>query len=117
MYIAAVPNRDSPPAILLRESFREGSKVRTRTLANLSHWPPHRIEAFRAFLKGATLGPPLGPDSFEIVRSLPHGHVAATLGSLRRLDLHSTLPPKPTPPRNLRVSMTLRRPLHTPSTL
>ena len=86
MYIATVPNRSSPPAILLRESFREGSKVRTRTLANLSHWPLHRIEAFRAFLKGATVGTSLGSDSFEIERSLPHGHVAAVR---RRVGRHT----------------------------
>jgi transposase len=109
MYIAAVPNRDSPPAILLRESFREGSKVRTRTLANLSHWPAHRIEAFRAFLKGATVGPALDSDSFEIVRSLPHGHVAAALGSLRRLDVDSILAPKRSRQRDLCLAMIVGR--------
>ncbi len=109
MYIAAVPNRDSPPAILLRESFREGSKVRTRTLANLSRWPPHRIEAFRAFLKGAPVGAMLGSDSFEIVRSLPHGHVAATLGSLRRLGLDSILASKRSRQRDLCLAMIVGR--------
>jgi len=109
MYIATVPNRDSPPAILLRESFRDGSKVRTRTLANLSRWPPHRIEAFRAFLKGAPVGLVLGSDSFEIVRSLPHGHVAATLGSLRRLDLDSILAPKRSRQRDLCLAMIVGR--------
>ena len=109
MYIAAVPNRDSPPAILLRESFREGSKVRTRTLANLSRWPAHRIEAFRAFLKGAPVGAVLGSDSFGIVRSLPHGHVAATLGSLRRLGLDSILAPKRSRQRDLCLAMIVGR--------
>jgi len=109
MYIATVPNRDSPPAILLRESFREGSKVRTRTLANLSHWPGHRIEAFRAFLKGATLSPTRDADNFEITRSLPHGHVAAVLGSLRRLDLDSILAPKRSRPRDLCLAMIVGR--------
>src|SRR5215470_14968245 len=52
MYITAVPNRHSPPAILLRESFRDGDKVRTRTLANLTSWAPERIEAMRRALKG-----------------------------------------------------------------
>src|SRR5215510_12220454 len=52
MYITAVPNRHSPPAILLRESFRDGDKVRTRTLANLTSWAPERIEALRRALKG-----------------------------------------------------------------
>ena len=55
MYIDIVPNRDSPPAILLRESFREGRKVRKRTLANLTHWPAHQLEALRRVLKGETL--------------------------------------------------------------
>ena len=109
MYIAAVPNRDSPPAILLRESFREGSKVRTRTLANLSHWPAHRIEAFRAFLKGARVGPALDSDSFEITRSLPHGHVAAALGSLRRLGVDSMLAAKRSRQRDLCVAMIVGR--------
>src|SRR5215831_20168432 len=52
MYITAVPNRHSPPAILLRESFRDGDQVRTRTLANLTSWAPERIEALRRALKG-----------------------------------------------------------------
>lgn len=109
MYIATVPNRTSPPAILLRESFRDGSKVRTRTLANLSHWPHHRIEAFRAFLKGATVGTSLGSDSFEIQRSLPHGHVAAVLGSLRRLGLDAILAAKRSRQRDLSVAMIVGR--------
>jgi len=109
MYIATVPNRTSPPAILLRESFREGSKVRTRTLANISHWPAKRIEAFRAFLKGSGVGPVLGSDSFEIVRSLPHGNVAAALGSLRQLELDSILARKGSRQRDLCVAMIVGR--------
>jgi hypothetical protein len=86
MYIAVVPNRNSPPAILLRESFREHGKVKNRTLANISHWPPAQIEALRQVLKGHTsVAPPLA-EAFEVVRSLPHGHVAAVLGVLRRLN-------------------------------
>lgn len=109
MYIATVPNRSSPPAILLRESFRDGSKVRTRTLTNLSHWPAHKIEAFRAFLKGATLGPALSSDSFQVVRSLPHGHVAAALGSLHRLGLDSILAAKHSRLRDLCLAMIVGR--------
>ena len=87
MYVATVPNRNSPPAILLRESFRLGGKVRNRTLSNLSHWPPAQLDALRSVLKGATsIGAPL-PQAFDIVRSRPHGHVAAVLGTLRRLHL------------------------------
>jgi hypothetical protein len=95
MYVTAVPNRSSPPAILLRESYREAGKVKTRTLANLSSWPPARIEALKRALKGAD-GPaaPLA-DAFEIVRSRPHGHVAAVLGTIRKLDLARLLAPSP----------------------
>ena len=90
MYIDRVPNRNSPPAVLLRESYRQDGKVKKRTIANLSDWPDSRIEAFRAFLKGAPLSAhPEG--AFEITRSRPHGHVAAALGCLRRLGLHSSL--------------------------
>jgi len=82
MYIAVVPNRNSPPAILLRESFRERGKVKNRTLANLSQWPPAQVEALRQVLKGHTqVGPPLA-EAFEVVRSLPHGHVLAVLARL-----------------------------------
>jgi transposase len=95
MYIAVVPNRNSPPAILLRESFREQGKVKNRTLANISHWPPAQIEALRQVLKGNTqVTPPLA-EAFEVVRSLPHGHVAAVLGTLRRLKLDQLLAPGP----------------------
>jgi hypothetical protein len=76
MYVATIPNRGSPPAILLRESYREGGQTKNRTLANLSHWPSERIELFRAVLRGDPLVP-LGDNGFEICRSLPHGHVLA----------------------------------------
>src|ERR1017187_8746085 len=87
MYVAIVPIRNSPPAILLRESFRLGGKVRNRTLSNLSHWPPAPLAALRPVFKAATsIGPPL-PQAFDIVRPRPPGHVAAVLGTLRRLHL------------------------------
>jgi transposase len=87
MYVATVPNRKSPPAILLRECFRLNGKVHNRTLANLSHWPQAQIDALRSVLKGSTsVGAPL-PQAFDIVRSRPHGHVAAVLGTLHRLQL------------------------------
>jgi transposase len=108
MYVATVPNRNSPPAILLRESVRDGDRVKTRTLANLSHWPPHKIEALRAVLKGATPQEPL-QDAFEIIRSRPHGHVAAALGTLQQLGLDALLAPKKTRQRNLVVSMIVAR--------
>jgi transposase len=87
MYVAVVPNRNSPPAILLRESFRKDGKVHNRTIANLSHWDPAKVDALRAVLKGATtVAAPL-PLAFDIVRSRPHGHVAAVLGTVHRLHL------------------------------
>ena len=104
MYVATIPNRNSPPAILLRESYREGAKVKNRTLANLSHWPAHKIEALRAALRGDT-APAALEQGFEIVRTLPHGHVAAVLGTLRRLGLDSLLATKRSRPRDLCEAM------------
>jgi hypothetical protein len=78
MYVARVPNRTSPPAILLRESYRVGDKVKTRTLANLSGWPEAKIQALSRLLKDEAAPASAGP--FAIERSLPHGHVAAVLG-------------------------------------
>jgi hypothetical protein len=110
MYIAVVPNRSSPPAILLRESFREQGKVKNRTLANLSAWSSDRVEALRQILRGR-LGPPAprAGARLEIVRSWPHGHVAALLGSVRRLDLERLLAPTPSPARALVVAMLVQR--------
>ena len=90
MYIESVPNRHSPPAILLRESYREAGKVRKRTLANLSKWPPVVVEGLRILLKGGTAVADL-TTTFDITRSRPHGHVAAVLGTLRKLRLDRTL--------------------------
>jgi hypothetical protein len=90
MYVAVVPNRGSRPAILLRESFRDGVKVRNRTLKNLSDWPAERIALLRAVLRGEPLVP--AGEGLEIVRALPHGHVLAALGMARRLGLERLLP-------------------------
>jgi Transposase DDE domain len=104
MYVARVPNRGSPPAILLRESYREGGKVRNRTLANLSRWPEEKIDALSRVLKG--LPPPAAPEGgFEIARSLPHGHVAAVLGTLRALGLQELIDPRPSRSRDLVCAM------------
>src|SRR5208282_1145029 len=88
MYITVIPNRNSPPAVLLRESFREDGVVKNRTLANLSDWALERVEALRVVLRGGNLAtggePVLGP-------SLPHGHVAAVLGTLRALGVDKLL--------------------------
>ena len=90
MYVAVVPNRRSPPAILLRESYRDGDKVKNRTLKNLSDWPAERIELLRAVLRGDRLVP--AGAGVEIVRALPHGHVLAAVGTARRIGLERLLP-------------------------
>jgi hypothetical protein len=103
MYITRVPNRDSPPAVLLRESYREGGKVKNRTLANLSSWPEAKVEALSRALKGL---PPAGLEGMvEVTRSLPHGHVAAVLGTLRQLGLHELISPEPSRQRDLVTAM------------
>jgi transposase len=88
MYIESVPNRGSPPAILLRESFREKGRVRKRTLANLSDWPSPLVEGFRTLLKG---GVAVAAEGICIRRSLPHGHAAAVLGTIRAIGLDRLL--------------------------
>src|SRR6201998_4878697 len=94
MYVARVPNRGSPPAILLRQSYRDGGKVKNRTLANLSRWPEDKVDALSRVLKG--LPPRLElAEAFEMTRSLPHGHVAAVAAPAARRGL-----PKPNPPRS-----------------
>lgn len=90
MYIARVPNRNSPPAILLRESYRDGGRVRTRTLANLSRWPEAKVQALSRVLKDEAVAAPA--ERCAIERSLPHGHIAAVLGMARKLGLHRLLP-------------------------
>jgi hypothetical protein len=105
MYVIRVPNRGSPPAILLRESYREAGKVKNRTLANLSSWPEAKVEALARVLKGQP-PPAAGLDgAFEITRSLPHGHVAAVLGTARQLGLDELVDPVPSRMRDLVVAM------------
>ena len=104
MYVAVVPNRGSPPAILLRESYREGGKVKNRTLANLSHWPPEKVDDLRRVLKGQS--PKLDlTQAFEVTRSLQHGHVAAVLGTARRLGIEELIDAKRSRRRDLVVAM------------
>jgi hypothetical protein len=86
MYIERVPNRNSPPAVLLRETYREAGKVKKRTLANLSKWPEPVVEGLRILLKGGTAVAKL-EDTFDVVRTRPHGHVAAVVGMVRRLKV------------------------------
>jgi transposase len=115
MYVESVPNRSSPPAMLLRESSRLHGKIVKRTLANLSSWKPAQLDALRRLLKGETLVAP--SDAFHIQRSAPHGHVAAALGSLRRLGLEPVLSRTPSPQRNLVVAMIVARILEPSSKL
>jgi len=105
MYVVKVPNRGSPPAILLRESYRQDGKVKNRTLANLPAWPEAKVDALTRVLKGQP--PPAAPleEAFEITRSLPHGHVAAVLGTARRLGLDELIDPAPSRHRDLVVAM------------
>jgi hypothetical protein len=116
MYIEAVPNRNSPPAILLRESYREGRKVRKRTLCNLSDWPAAHIEGLRGVLRGGTVIP-AGREAFTVIRTLPHGHVAAALGTARRIGLDRILGPDGNRCRDLVLALLVGRILEPASKL
>jgi len=107
MYIESVANRDSPPCILLRESYRHGGKVRKRTLANLTQWPPQVVAGLRALIKGGKVS--VGGEGFQIERSLPHGHVAAVLGVLRDVGLHKIIASRRCRQRDLVVAMIVAR--------
>ena len=110
MYVATVPNRKSPPAILLRESYRLDGKVKTRTIANITHLASHQVDAIRLALSGSlTVSSTPLPESFQISRSLPHGHVAAVLGCLRNLHLDAILDPLPSRQRDLVIAMIAAR--------
>jgi hypothetical protein len=107
MYIASVPNRKSPPAILLRESYRHHGKVKSRTLANLSKLPAESIAVLRRSLKDESLVPVT--EAFEVLGSAHHGHVHAVLFAVRRLDLARCLAPRPSRERDLVVAMIAAR--------
>ena len=107
MYIEKVPNRKSPPAILLREGWRENGKVKKRTLANLTKWPPQKIDALRRVLRNEPL---VGrEEAFDIVRSKPHGHVAAVLGTLRKLRVERAIAGADSPERRRVLAMIVAR--------
>ncbi|ELP53239.1 transposase DDE domain protein [Microcystis aeruginosa TAIHU98] len=110
MYIEKVLNRNSPPAVLLRESYREGDQVKKRTLANLSKLPDDIIDNLKLALKGATLSMTEGiPNHFEVIRSLPHGHVMAILETIKKLGLDKIISEKSSRIRNLVVAMIVAR--------
>ena len=107
MYIETVPNRNSPPAILLREGWREGQKTRKRTLANLSNWPQSQIETLRRALRGDVLVSP--QDLLRTTHTSPHGHVEAILSMIHRLELDSVIASKRCRERDLVLAMIVQR--------
>jgi len=108
MYIESVPNRNSPPAILLRESYRDADKIKKRTIANLSDWPTEIVEGLRTLLKGGKVAP-ADQESIIVRRALPHGHVAAVLGTLRNIGLDRMLGPPRNRCRDLVIAMIVAR--------
>ena len=108
MYIESVPNRNSPPAILLRESYRDADKIKKRTIANLSDWPTEIVEGLRTLLKGGKVAP-ADQESIIVRRALPHGHVAAVLGTLRNIGLDRMLGPPRNRCRDLVIAMIVVR--------
>ena len=107
MYIDIVPNRNSPPAVLLRESVREGKRVRKRTVANLSSLPTDQVEMIRRVLKGEKLGPVEA--GLECIRSQHHGHVEAVRIAMRRLGFDKLIDAKSSRERDLVVAMVAGR--------
>lgn len=110
MYIESVPNRNSPPAILLREAWREGKEVHKRTIANLTHWPKPKVEALRRLLKNEPLISP--KEAFAIEQSLPHGHVEVVLGTIEKLGLERLICWKRCRERDLVIAMVVERLIH-----
>ena len=107
MYVEVVPNRNSRPAILLRQGWREGKKVCKRTIANLTDWPARKVELLRRLLKDEPLVAP--EEAFTIERSLPHGHVEAVLETIRRTGLDRLIGAKRSRERDLVVAMIAER--------
>jgi hypothetical protein len=108
MYIESLPNRNSPPAILLRESYRDRGKIKKRTIANLSDWPTDIVEGLRTLLKGGKVTP-ADQQTIIVRRALPHGHVAAVLGTLRAIGLDRVLGPAGNRCRDLVIAMVVAR--------
>ena len=108
MYVEAVPNRNSPPAVLLRESYREDGKIKKRTLANISCLPAEVIEGLKVLLKGG-VAVPSADDVFTVERSLPHGHVAAALGSAMTCGAEDWFAAAPASLRRVLLAMLVAR--------
>ncbi|MFQ5897304.1 MAG: IS1634 family transposase [Candidatus Methylomirabilia bacterium] len=115
MYIATVPNRGSPPAILLREGYREGRKVKNRTLANLTKWPGEKVDLLRRLLRDEPLAP--ADALFEVVASSHHGHVQAVRTTMQRLGFDALIASRPCRERDLVVAMVAARILEPDSKL
>ena len=118
MHVAAVPSRQGGreySSVLVRQSYREGGKVKHRTLANLSKLPPAAVDAVRAVLRGEAVGPL--DQAFETERALPHGHVQAVLGQMRQLKLDQLLGARPSRERELTLAMIVSRVLQPDSKL
>ena len=115
-HVETIPNRNSPPAILLRKAWREGKRIRKLTLANLTHLPPELVEGIRRLLKGGVvLNSP--HEAFVVQRSLPHGHVAGALGLCRQLGLPRLLGRSPSRTRELALAALVARVLSPASKL
>ena len=97
MFVETIKNRNSPPCVLLRESYRDQGKVRHRTITNLSSWPDDLVFGLRELLKSHRAGKPLTPasDGLRIERSIPHGHVQAVIGTIKRLQLDHLIASSP----------------------
>ncbi len=115
MYIATIPNRSSPPAILLREGYREGGKVKTRTLCNLSKLPPEAVAALRRVLKGDKLVEP--SNAFEVIASPHHGHVKAVRSAMRRVGFDKLIGARRSRERDLVEALVVARILEPDSKL
>ena len=115
MYVDIVPNRNSPPAILLRECWRDGNKTRKKTVANISNWPTEKVDTLRRVLRGEKLIP--AEQAFIIEQSLPHGHVEAVLGTLRKIGLEKMIASRRSRERDLVVAMIVEQILHHDSKL
>jgi transposase len=114
MHVEWVPNRGRRPTVLLRETWREGTRVKKRTLANLTDWPEEKIEALRRVLRGEAI---LTEGALTIERSLPHGQVEAILGTIKRLGLETLIASKASRERDLVIAMIAGRLIHPSSKL
>lgn len=115
MYIDSVPNRKSPPTVLLRKTYREGKRVKKKTIANISDWDEELIVSFDKLLKGAKA---IFPDEvFSIKRSLPHGHIELIYTAIKKLGLDTVLSSRPCRERSLVLAMIINQLIYSDSKL